>query len=148
MVEIPEVEKYETSDKFEELNFGCLEKVAGYGKSKNICSIYAKSSSTSAFISGVIKEGLATFKLIDPKLSPLHNHFVAYNEGDRIIYLRGEIKFDSLEKGQELSEYTMKDFRPYGLPGDSVSQYVPKWLGGYDSGNNAFNLHSSVSLFL
>lgn len=48
--------------------------------------------------------------------------------------------------GDELSEKTLKYFRPYALPGDIVTQFIPKSLGGKDRCDNAFNnIHSSVS---
>uniref|UniRef100_A0A914PNM3 Uncharacterized protein n=1 Tax=Panagrolaimus davidi TaxID=227884 RepID=A0A914PNM3_9BILA len=135
-------EKYQTSEEFEQLSFGCLEEVSGYGYAKDMQEIGSKSSSSiSNFICGIIKDGLSYF---DKKQSPLYDHFVAYNDGDRVIYIRAEIKFDTLEKGEDISNDVLEHFQCYGLPGDIVTQHIPKSLGGYDSGDNSFNLNPTV----
>uniref|UniRef100_A0A914PS89 Uncharacterized protein n=1 Tax=Panagrolaimus davidi TaxID=227884 RepID=A0A914PS89_9BILA len=87
MAENIEEEKYQTSEEFDHLSFGCLENVSGYGIAK-----------------------------------------------------------DMQEIGEDISNDVLEQFQCYGLLGDIVTQYIPKLLGGYDSGDNSFNLNPTANI--
>uniref|UniRef100_A0A914QR87 Uncharacterized protein n=1 Tax=Panagrolaimus davidi TaxID=227884 RepID=A0A914QR87_9BILA len=56
--------------------------------------------------------------------------------------------FGCLEEvsGEDISNDVLEHFQCYGLPGDIVTQYIPKLLGGYDSGDNSFNLNPTANI--
>uniref|UniRef100_A0AC34G7U8 Uncharacterized protein n=1 Tax=Panagrolaimus sp. ES5 TaxID=591445 RepID=A0AC34G7U8_9BILA len=138
-----EIFKYEIFDDFDSINFGRIEKSAGYAQDVDIIAEKTLPS-IPTLICSTIKYGLAqSFH----RQSQFKNHYTAYDDGAKLVYLRGEIQYGLLDNGKELSENTLKYFRPYAIPGDTVSQFIPINLGGEDSAENAFNLYSAVSVF-
>uniref|UniRef100_A0AC34GIL9 Uncharacterized protein n=1 Tax=Panagrolaimus sp. ES5 TaxID=591445 RepID=A0AC34GIL9_9BILA len=140
--ETTEIFKYEIFDDFDNVNFGCLKKAGGYAQDVEIIAEKTLPS-IPTLICSTIKYGLAqSFH----RQSQFKNHYTAYDDGAKLVYLRGEIQYGSLDNGTELGEYTLKHFRPYGIRGDTVAQFIPTNLGSEDSGENAFNLNSAAQI--
>jgi hypothetical protein len=90
--------KYEIPDNFNGFNFGIPAKIVGYGGNKAVKSVAAQSTSTAAFIFGVLKDCIAEKgSLTTEAPAPFHSRF---DDVARLIYLRTEVRFQDLNKGK------------------------------------------------
>lgn len=95
-----EIVEYEKSEDFESINFGFIGRMSGYAGAKEIHQLIEESPSSSipTLICAVKKYCLADWYHIE---TPSFNHYTGYDRYVRLVYIRAEIKFSSLDKGKK-----------------------------------------------
>uniref|UniRef100_A0A914QGM9 Uncharacterized protein n=1 Tax=Panagrolaimus davidi TaxID=227884 RepID=A0A914QGM9_9BILA len=134
--------KIEVSDDFDNLEFGIPTTISGYSRCQSTTSVATESSSTPQFICGVIKKCIASVR--GSKLSP--PFIVAFDDAARFVYLRAEVRFQDLDNGGDPDDKHMNQVRFYAKPGDKLTNYVPKKLGGPGNIGNWFPLNAEANV--
>uniref|UniRef100_A0A914ZG22 Uncharacterized protein n=1 Tax=Panagrolaimus superbus TaxID=310955 RepID=A0A914ZG22_9BILA len=105
-------------------------------------SVTEKSTSSAAFICGVLKYCIAKKTVIE-RSQPYQYGF---DDAARLIYLRTVVRFQNLDTGSDIEEKRKSKVEFYSQPGDKLHDNLPKKLGGSSLMGNWFPLKSNTNI--